>query len=73
MALTIQQQYDQASAALHNLKIGKAVAEVTDQNGEKIRYFAADRAKLEIYVADLKRQLDGADYGAASPMTIWGR
>lgn len=52
-ALTDQQKYDDASAALHQLKLGRAVVSVTDQNGEKVTFQAADMASLQAYVDEL--------------------
>jgi hypothetical protein len=48
-----QQQYNEASAALHKLRLGLSVVSVTDQNGEKVTFQAADEARLQQYVNDL--------------------
>lgn len=72
MALTLQQRLDEARSAYHDLQIGKAVAEVTDQNGEKIRYNAANRANLSAYIESLASELAGSQ-AALGPMRFWGR
>lgn len=43
-----------AEAAFHSLMTGTQAVEFTDQNGEKIRYTAANRATLASYIAYLR-------------------
>ena len=68
--MTLRDRLNEAEIALHELRIGRAVVEVTDQNGERIRYANANRSDLQSYIADLKRQIAGSSVG---PMSIWGR
>lgn len=70
--MTAQERLLEAQAALHDLNTGQSVAEVTDQNGEKIRYRSIDYAKLTAYIKDLEAEIAGTarDVG---PMRIWGR
>lgn len=56
-ALTTQQKYDEASSALHQLKLGRGVVSVTDQNGEKVSFQSANMAVLESYVDELAVEL----------------
>lgn len=70
MPLTVQQQYDEASAAYHALLTGQAVAEFRDQNGETVRYTAANRGALAAYIADLKRQLNPTST-VTGPARLW--
>lgn len=55
--LTTQQMYDDASAALHKLRMGMSVVSVTDQNGEKVTFNAASVPDLQAYVQQLGEQL----------------
>lgn len=70
--MTLQQKLDEAEKALHDLMIGVSAAEITDQNGEKIRYRAVDIAKLKLYIQSLKDQIAGTS-SAVGPMQVWGR
>jgi len=70
--MTPQERLTEAEAALHYLLIGNSVAEVTDQNGEKIRYRAVDIAKLREYIQMLKAEIAGTP-AATGPMRFWGR
>lgn len=56
---TLQERLEQAEAAYHDLMIGKAAIDLTDSNGERVRFYAdsASRATLRAYIDDLKRQL----------------
>jgi hypothetical protein len=56
---TLPERLVEAEAALHDLLIGKAVAETRDSNGETLRYTMATRSALVTYIADLKRQIAG--------------
>lgn len=68
--MTLTERLTEAEAALHQLNIGRHVVEVQEQNGERIRYGAPDRARLQAYIADLKRQINGTCVG---PLEFWGR
>jgi hypothetical protein len=68
--MTPSERLQEAENALHDLNIGRQVVEVTDQNGERIRYAQATRSELRAYIADLKRQINGTSVG---PMQFWGR
>lgn len=52
-----QQMLDQAVAAYHKLMTGTAVVEVTDQNGERVRFQSMDSQKLYNYIQILRSQL----------------
>ena len=67
--MTLQQQLDEATTALHNLMIGRNVVEVVDQNGERVRYTSANKSDLQSYINDLRRQIGNTSVG---PMTFWG-
>lgn len=56
-AITTQQKYDEASAALHQLKLGRGVVSITDQNGEKLTFQSANLQNLEAYVDELALEL----------------
>lgn len=70
--MTPSQRLVEAERAYHELAIGVAVVEVTDQNGEKMRYVPANRGHLAAYIADLKTQVAGST-SRNGPMSIWGR
>lgn len=55
----------EAETAYHRLMLGGAVVEVTDQNGEKVRYAQANRSGLYSYIQTLKALLPSDD--AARP------
>ena len=52
--LTREQALAEAETAYHRLLTGTAVAEVTDQNGEKVVYSKADQGKLLRYIEMLR-------------------
>ena len=52
--LTREQALAEAETAYHRLLTGTAVAEVTDQNGEKVVYSKADQGKLLRYIEKLR-------------------
>lgn len=56
---TLAEQLVEAEAALHRLLTGSLAAEVTDSNGERVRFGPADHKSLSAYVADLRRQIAG--------------
>lgn len=56
----------EAEKAYHALVLGTAVVEITDQNGEKVRFSAAKRSDLYQYIQQLKALLDA---GSATPVT----
>ena len=70
--MTDAERLTEAENALHALLTGTSVAEVTDQNGEKIRYRSVDIAKLREYIQTLKAVVAGT-VAAVGPMRIWGR
>lgn len=70
--MTPEQALAEAKSALHDLLTGTSAAEITDQNGEKIRYRAIDISKLKMYIADLEAQI-GATVVNVGPMRMWGR
>lgn len=56
---TLAERLVEAEAALHCLLTGSLAAEVTDSNGERVRFGPADHKSLSAYVADLRRQIAG--------------
>lgn len=46
----------EAEKAYHDLVLGKAVVELTDQNGEKVRFAQAKRGDLYLYIQQLRSQ-----------------
>lgn len=70
--MTPQEALAEAQKALHDLLTGVSAAEITDQNGEKIRYRAIDISKLKIYIAELQAQIADTTVNVG-PMRIWGR
>lgn len=53
----LQTLLSEARAAYHKLMTGISLVEVTDQNGEKVRFTAARKTDLYAYIQDLERQL----------------
>lgn len=54
---TTQELLDQANDAYHRLMTGAAVVEVTDQNGERVRYQPSNAYRLAAYINTLERKL----------------
>ncbi|MGG9131257.1 gpW family head-tail joining protein [Enterobacter hormaechei] len=62
-----------ALAALHALNTGRQVAEVVDQNGERVKFTAASASRLAIYIDQLQSALaekgcDGATATCRAPL-----
>lgn len=55
---SIADKLKEAEEALHTLTIGQMAYVFIDQNGEQVRYTPADRSALQIYINDLRNQLD---------------
>lgn len=70
--MTIQETLAEAKAAYHELLTGRAVAEFRDQNGETVRYQAANARSLAAYIQDLENQLS-TECRPSAPMQFWGR
>lgn len=51
--LTTQQLFDDAVEKYHLLQTGQAAVEFQDQNGERVRYTAANAARLLNYIGVL--------------------
>lgn len=66
--MTLQDRLNEAEQALHDLAIGKSVAELRDSNGETVRYTVANRGALNAYIADLRRQLGLGELGPMRPL-----
>jgi hypothetical protein len=62
----------EAEAAYHSLMLGGAVVEVTDQNGEKVRYDRAKKSDLLQYIADLRNliALEGGGVVRSGPLRM---
>lgn len=69
MPLTTQQKLDEAEAALHKLMIGRSARVIVDQNGERVEYSAANRARLQAYIDQLKTELGLKT--APGPLRTW--
>ncbi len=52
-----QQQLDDARDAYHKLMLGQALVEITDQNGERVRFAQANRNNLYRYIQEMEAQL----------------
>ncbi|RWE33897.1 gpW family head-tail joining protein [Mesorhizobium sp.] len=70
--MTIQETLDEAKAAYHELLTGRAVAEFRDQNGETVRYQAANAFRLAAYIQELENKLS-TECRPSAPMQFWGR
>lgn len=57
MALTLQQQLDDAQAQYHELVVGRAPRVVVDANGERVEFTAANQQKLYLYIQSLQAQI----------------
>lgn len=66
MAAT-QQMLTDAREAYHRLQLGYAVAECRDQNGDMVRYSAADRQQLYLYIQRLEAELNPTPGGIPRP------
>lgn len=51
-----------AQASLHRLMTGEAEAQVRTADGRQVTFHAPDVRRLEAYIADLQRQVDGRRY-----------
>lgn len=56
---TLAERLAEAEAAHHELLTGRGVVEVTDSNGERVRYAQASIGRLAAYISDLRRQIGG--------------
>lgn len=66
---TVQERLTEAQEAYHALLIGRAPAEIRDQNGELVRYSKADPSALQAYIKDLETQSTGV--APSGPMRIF--
>lgn len=57
--MTTAEKLAEAESALHKLNTGQSVAEFVDQNGERVRFTAANRSALRSYIAELTSQISG--------------
>lgn len=69
--LTLAEKLVQAEAAYHSLMIGESVREVVDQNGEKVVYTAANAARLQQYIAELKAQIANTSLSSRQPLRVF--
>jgi hypothetical protein len=69
MAVDKQAMLAQAEEAYHSLMIGQGVAELQDQNGERIRYTQANKAGLYNYILQLRSELGLSTVGR--PGKVW--
>lgn len=68
--MTLTEQLADAKSAYHDLMTGQQVVEVTDQNGERIKYNAANAFRLAAYIQDLENKLNPVT-NATGPMRFW--
>lgn len=64
MSKTTAQLLVEAESAYHDLQTGKAVTEIVDQNGERVKFRAADLQQLYLYIQSLRAQLTPVTVGA---------
>lgn len=70
----LQSRLAEAETALHNVLLGKGVAEFRDSNGELVRYSKTDVRKLEAYIANLQLDIQAIETGVpriTGPMRIF--
>lgn len=53
----LQTRLAEAETALHNVLIGKGVAQVRDFNGEMVSYSKTDTSSLRAYIKELQDQI----------------
>lgn len=70
MKMSLQECYLEAKQAYHDLLTGKAVVEVVDQNGERIRYSQINANKLLSYIDELETKL-GLKKASNGPMRFF--
>ncbi len=69
--MTDAEKLVEAEAAYHLLMTGAQAAEVSDSNGERIRYTQANASRLKGYIAELKANIAGTQ--VRRPLRpIWG-
>lgn len=56
MAATLLQLHE-AEAAYHNYLTGSQAVEITDQNGERVRFTAINISQLRMYIDSLRAEL----------------
>lgn len=59
MAMTLQEQLDDAKRAFHELLTGSLARVVVDQNGERVEFTNANRGALAQYIQQLEAQISG--------------
>ena len=57
--MTLVEKISQAEDALHELSLGRRAVEIT-RDGRTVKYTAANRVDLELYIARLKSQVPSA-------------
>lgn len=55
--MTTQEKLAEAESALHELMLGKRVVSIS-RNGKALTFSATNRVDLELYIAQLKQQLN---------------
>ena len=60
----------EAKTAYHRLVTGSQVVQISDQNGESVRYTRANVDKLQAYIKDLERQVSTPTLGSNGPLRI---
>lgn len=68
--MTLLEQLADAQKAYHDLMTGSAVVEVTDQNGERVKYNPANANRLAAYIQTLQNQINPV-VSATGPMRFW--
>jgi hypothetical protein len=67
----IRQKIAQAEAAYHSLMTGTMLVEVTDQNGERVKFSNSNRLNLYAYIGQLKALLPGATPFGSAPAAFY--
>lgn len=69
----LRQYLADAMAAMHSLQTGRQVAEVVDQNGERVKFTPSNQGRLVLYIEQLQQAMaakgcDGAGTVCRGPL-----
>lgn len=68
--LVLEERLLEATAAYHEITLGRGVRTLVDQNGERIEYQMTNLGALARYIEQLKRQLGLLPAGSDGPMRV---
>ena len=71
MSVYTQDYLDKLVEAYGALMRGESVRELTDENGEKVTYTAANRRDLKNHIAEVRRYLAGAAEDVVGPAEVY--